>query len=146
TREAPLLHYGVALVPRPEQERGFHASFAGGEVLVSFSASKRKRAALELARFLVRPENALALVAGARNVLPATVGAETTAYYRARPNEAFMIRQFDTAVPTPNHPAWIEMEAAIEDEVQQALEDRKSAAEAVADAQQKLAALVARKE
>ncbi|HKQ59539.1 MAG TPA: extracellular solute-binding protein, partial [Candidatus Eisenbacteria bacterium] len=134
-RDAPKLHYGVALVPRPERDRGFHASFAGGEVLVSFTAAKRKDGALELARFLVRPENALALAASAQSVQPATVGAETSAYYRERPNEQLMIRQFETAVPAPNHPRWVDLETTIEDEVEQALHDRKTAAQAIAAAQ-----------
>ncbi len=144
-RDAPGLRYGVALVPRPELERGTAASFAGGELLVSFNASKHKQAALELARFLVEPEHALALARAARSVQPATVGAESSAYYRERPEEQTMIRQFETAVPTPNHPAWVEMEAAIEDEVEQALYDKKTAAQAVADAQTKLAELVGKK-
>ncbi|MEO5619066.1 MAG: hypothetical protein ABIS67_14955, partial [Candidatus Eisenbacteria bacterium] len=33
--EAPALRWGVALVPRPAAGRGTHASFAGGEVLVT---------------------------------------------------------------------------------------------------------------
>ena len=78
-REAPALRYGVALVPRPDLERGTHASFAGGEILVSFNASKHKAAALELARFLARPENALAIAQSAGNVQPAIVGADTLA-------------------------------------------------------------------
>ena len=142
-RDAPGLHYGVALVPRPARERGFHASFAGGELLVSFNAAKEKEGALELARFLARPENALALAAAAQSVQPATVGADTAAYYRERPNEQLMIRQFETAVPAPNHPKWVDLEAAIEDEVEQALYDRKPAARAVTDAQRRLAELVA---
>jgi len=56
-----------------------------------------------------------------------------------------MVRQFETAVPTPNHPAWGDMEAAIEDEVEAALYDRKSAAQAVADAHRKLTELVGKK-
>ncbi len=143
-KEAPGLRYGVALVPRPERERGFHASFAGGEVLVGFTAAKQKHGALELARFLARPENAQALAVAAQNVQPATIGADTSAYYRDHPDEQLMIRQFETAVPTPNHPAWVDLEAAIEDEVEQALYDRKTAARAVADAQRRLAELVAK--
>jgi multiple sugar transport system substrate-binding protein len=143
-RDAPGLRYGVALVPRPERERGFHASFAGGEVLVSFAAAKQPRAALELARYLARPENARTLAAAAMSVQPASIGADTSAYYLDRPNEQLMIRQFETAVPTPNHPAWVDMEAAIEDEVEQALYDKKTAARAVADAQRRLAELVAK--
>lgn len=144
-RDAPALRFGVTALPRPDSERGFHASFAGGEVLVGFQASKKKRAALELARFLVRPENVLALARSSPGVQPAAAGAETTAYYRARPHEQVMIRQFETAVPAPNHPAWLEMEAAIEDEIGQAIAGRKDAARAVSDAQDRLAALVARR-
>ena len=137
-KEAPGLRYGVALVPRPERERGFHASFAGGEVLVSFAAAKEKEGALLLARFLARPENAQVLAAAAQSVQPATIGADTSAYYRDRPNEQLMIRQFETAVPTPNHPAWVDLEAAIEDEVEQVLYDKKTAAQAIADAHRRI--------
>jgi multiple sugar transport system substrate-binding protein len=138
---APNLRYGVALVPRPSRERGTHASFAGGELLVSFNVSKNKEDALKLARFLVRPENALALAAAAQSVQPATLGADTMAYYRERPHEQVMLRQFETAYTTPNHPAWDGIEAAIEDEVEQALDGRKSAAQAVADAHARIQAL-----
>ena len=139
-RDAPALRYGVALIPRPEAERGTHASIVGGEVLGSFTGSRQKAGALALARFLVRPENALALAQSAMSV-PATLGADTSEYYRERPEQQVMIRQLETAVPTPNHPAWVEMEAVIEDEVDQALHDRKSANRAVADAQRRLAGL-----
>ena len=144
-KDAPALRYGVALVPAPDRDRGTHASFAGGEMLVSFKGSKRKQAALELARFLVRPENALALAQAAKSVQPATLGADTAAYYREHPDEQLMIRQFATAYPTPNHPAWVEMEAVIEDEVEQALYGKKTAAQAVADASVKLDELVGKK-
>jgi maltose-binding protein MalE len=56
-----------------------------------------------------------------------------------------MIRQFETAHYTPNHPEWDAMEAAIEDEVEQALYHRKSAAQAVRDADAKIAALLKKK-
>lgn len=144
-KEAPALRYGVALMPRPANERGAHASWAGGEVLVSFNDAKKKQLALELARFLVRPGNALALAGAAKSVQPATVGADTSAYYRAHPLEAVFVRQFETARFTPNHPVWGDMEAAIEDEVEQALYDRKSAAQAVEDAQARLEELAGKK-
>jgi multiple sugar transport system substrate-binding protein len=139
-RESPRLRYGVALVPRPDVERGTHASFAGGELLVSFQGSRRKAWALELARFLARPENAVALAMAAGSVEPAVVGADTLAWYRQHPEQQTMIRQFETAVPAPNHPAWTDLEAMIEDEVDLALHDSKSAAQAVADANRKIAA------
>ncbi|UCH84478.1 MAG: extracellular solute-binding protein, partial [Candidatus Latescibacterota bacterium] len=40
--EAPDLNYRVALVPRPFERAGEHASFAGAEMLVIFKSSKRK--------------------------------------------------------------------------------------------------------
>jgi len=145
SQDAPGLRYGVTLVPKPSADRGSHASWAGGEVLVSFNASKHKHEALELARFLVRAENALALAAAAESVGPATAGADTGAYYRARPQEGMMMRQFASGHFTPNHPAWGEMEAALEDEVEQALNGRKTAAEAVRDAQARLTELVGKR-
>lgn len=144
-KESPELAYGVGLVPRPASDRGLHASFAGGEVLVSFQASKRKEDALKLARFLARPDNALALAISAQSVQPATVSADTAAYYRERPMQQVLIRQFATARFTPNHPAWDEMEQAIESEVEQALYDKKSAAQAVADAHARIADLLGKK-
>lgn len=143
-KEAPALRYGVALVPRPAAGVGTHASFAGGEVLVGFKASQRKEDALRLARFLVRPDNALALAIAAQSVQPATVGADTAAFYRDQPAQATMIRQFATARFTPNHPRWDEMEEAIEEEVEQALFDRKTAKQALADAHARVAALLGR--
>jgi multiple sugar transport system substrate-binding protein len=143
-REAPGLRYGVALVPMPASDRGAHASWAGGQVLVSFEAAKHKHEALELARFLVRPRSVLVLaaVARARGDVPATAGVDTSAYYHDRPGERMLLRQLESAQFAPNHRAWVGMEAAIEDEVAQALAGRKTAAEAVHDAQARLSELV----
>lgn len=141
-KEAPRLRFGVALVPRPAAERGTHASFAGGELLVSFNGSKHKQAALELARYLVEPEQMLALAVATQSAQPAWTGADTAAYYRAHPEQQLMLRQFETAVPTPNHPAWMDMEAAIEDEVGRAILDHQDAAAAVAAADQRIAELL----
>ena len=146
-REAPTLRYGVALVPKPAAERGTHASFAGGEVLVGFEAAKHKEAALRLARFLVRPDNALALAAAAESVEPATVGADTSAFYRARPDQQLMIRQLAFARFTPNHPEWDAIAEAIEDAIEKALTDTQSppdssAAHAIAEADLKITELL----
>jgi maltose-binding protein MalE len=113
-------------------------------VLVGFKAAKQQAAALQLARFLVRADNALALSIAAKGVQPAAVAADTAAYYREHPAEQVMIQQFETAVPTPNHPAWGDMEAAIEDEIEQALLGKKTPRQALSDANQKLAQLVAK--
>jgi multiple sugar transport system substrate-binding protein len=142
---APDLRCRVGLVPRPRRDTLPAASWADGEVLVSFNESKRKHLALDLARFLVQPENAVRLVAAVKGTLPATIGADTLAPFRERPGEVQMIRQLAGARYAPNHPAWGEMEAAIEEQVEQALDGRKSAAQAVKDAQAKLAELVGKR-
>jgi maltose-binding protein MalE len=79
----------------------------------------------------------------AQNVQPAVVNADTFAYYREHPAAQMMIRQFETAVPTPNHPAWEDMEAVIEDEVSKALRGKPSA-QSISDAQTKLDQLLAK--
>jgi len=142
---ATELQCRVGLVPRPRRDTLPAASWACGELLVSFNEAKRKHLALDLARFLVQPENVLRLAAAEKGVVPATVGADTLARYQGRPGEAMMIRQLATARYAPNHPAWGEMEAAIEEQVEQALSDRKSAALAVKDAQTSLAELVGKR-
>ena len=146
-RDAPKMRFGVGLVPRPALDRGTHGSFAGGQLLVSFQESKHKEGALQLARFLVSAENASDLASRVRSVQPATIGADTTAVYRDRPLEQVLLRQFDTAYFTPNHPRWTDMEAAIEDAIERALHDRNrsradAAAAAAAEAQQRIAELV----
>ena len=139
------LQVRVALVPPPRRDTLLAASWADGEVLVSFNAAKRKHLALDLARFLVQPENAERLARAVKGMVPATVGADTLARYRDSPGVAKMIRQLATARYAPNHTAWGAMQGAIEDEVEQALEGRQSAARAVKDAQTKLADLVGKR-
>ena len=135
----------VALVPAPRRDSLPAASWADGEVLVSFNEAKRKHLALDLARFLVQPENAERLARAVKGEVPATAGADTLARFRDSPGVARMIRQLATARYAPNHPAWGEMQAAIEGEVEQALDARKSASQAVQDAQTKLAELVGKR-
>jgi multiple sugar transport system substrate-binding protein len=138
-KQAPDLRYGVGLVPSPPG--GKHASFAGGEILTSFAASRNQAGAWRLAKFLASREAALMLAKANQSVQPAARGAETDAYYQARPMERVLIEQLALAVPTPNHPAWLDMESAIEDEVEKALYGKTSAAAAIHAASAKIDAL-----
>ncbi|HEY6196721.1 MAG TPA: extracellular solute-binding protein [Candidatus Eisenbacteria bacterium] len=125
---APALRYGVTLAPRPAEDRGTHASVADGEVLVSFTGSRRKEDALKLARFLVRPENAHALATALRSVQPANLGADTTAWYRARPEQQIVFHQYDTARFLPNFRQRIALEDTLHALWDDALGGRRSAA------------------
>ena len=140
-KQAPDLDYGVALVPHPVGDRGTHASFAGGEILCSFKASKNPSGALKLARFLASRDAALMLARANQSVQPAARGVDTDAYYQERPKERVLLDQLALAVPTPNHPAWLDMESAIEDEVEKALYGKESAAQAIKAASARIDAL-----
>ena len=137
-KQAPTLNYGVSFVPRPAADKGTHASFAGGEILTSFAASKNHAGAWRLARFLASRDAALMLAKANQSVQPAARGAESDAYYLERPKERVMVMQLALAVPTPNHPAWLDMEAAIEDEVEKALYGKASAAAAIKSASDRI--------
>lgn len=131
-RSAPGLRYGLDLVPRPASERGTRTSLAAGEVLVSFTGSRRKEDALKLARFLVRDENAHALATALRFLQPPNRGADTTAWYRARPEQLVMLRQLDQANYLPNHRDWAAMHRELGFEFGEVLSGRRSARQALA--------------
>ncbi|MFH0777697.1 MAG: extracellular solute-binding protein, partial [Candidatus Eisenbacteria bacterium] len=141
-RDAPDLDFGVALVPKPDVNRGSHASFAGGEILVVFAKSKRKAEALKLARFLVSRENAMSICREAKHVQPAFAGAESDPYYDTNPLERVLVLQLKTAVAPPPHPKWGEIEDAIGSLVEEALHGRRSPEEALREADRRIEAIV----
>ncbi len=140
-KQAPGLRFGVSLIPPPALDRGTSASFLGGELLVSFARSKNQAGAWRLARFLVSRDAALAVARVNQAVQPAAVGAIDDPFYANDPNQSALLEQLATAVPTPNHPKWLDMEAAIEDEVEKALYGKVTAAQAVSAASAKIDAL-----
>ena len=141
-RDAGGLRWGVALVPAPEADSA-RTSVASGEVLVSFNASRRKEEGLRLARFLARPENALA-VAVAAHCAPATAGADTGAWALTHPRARVLLAQLASVRFPPGVAAWPDMATVLEDELEQVLDDRAGVTRAIADAQVRLAALVGR--
>jgi multiple sugar transport system substrate-binding protein len=94
--------------------------------------------AAELARFLIERDNAVALCRAARSVHPAARGAEDDPYYRQNPRDRLFIEQLRTAVAPPPHPSWIEIEEILDREIEEALYGRKSAAEAVKAASERI--------
>ena len=140
-KQAPALRFGVSLVPPPAADRGTPASFLGGELLVSFARAKHHDAAWRLAKFLVAKDAALTVATVNQAVQPAAVGAIDAPFYANDPHQRALLEQLATAVPTPNHPAWLDMEAAIEDEVEKALYGKVTAAEAVTAASARIDAL-----
>ena len=130
--ERPDLRFGVALVPKPAN--GEHRSFAGGEILATFARSGNRSGAWRLARYLFEPENALALAREMKSVQPTAIGVADDPYFAAHPEEKVFVEQLALSRATPNHPAWGEMESAIEGAVEEALYDRLTPEQAVAKA------------
>jgi len=142
--DAPGLKYGVALIPKPAEGRGSHASFAGSEILVAFANSKHRAGALKLARFLVGRENVIALCRATKSVQPALKGAETDPYYEAHPEERMFVVQLKTAVAPPAHPKWVEVEDEINAAVEEVLYGRKTSAQALLEANKKIEDIISR--
>jgi multiple sugar transport system substrate-binding protein len=143
--EAPSLDYGVALIPRPDRRAGIHGSFAGGEVLVIFERSKQKELAAELARFLIRPRNVVALCREVRSVQPSFIGAEEDPYYASHPLDLVFVKQLETAVSPPGVPEWMEMEEVIDAAVESAIHGKLSPSAALVEADGRLEEILARR-
>jgi multiple sugar transport system substrate-binding protein len=142
--DVPELEFGVTVVPKPTSDSGFHASFAGSEVLVTFVKSKHREEALKLARFLISKSNVLSLCRSAKSVQPALKGAENDPYYTSHPMERVFVVQLGTAVPPPPHPRWVEIEEAINTAIEEAIYEVKSPRDALTEADRKIDEVVSR--
>ena len=122
----------IAVVPAPS-DTGRSATWADGEVLVSFTGSRHKEQALKLARFLVQPENVRELHAAVPGAWPSRVDAESTAWYAGDAGRV-TLRQLAGARFAPRHREWPALEARIGEAVWDALSGRASATAALASA------------
>ena len=140
---APDLDFEVTLLPRPAAGRGTRASFAGAEALGIFRGSARKAAALRLARFLERVENAMPLYVATGNAFPAAVGAEQDDYFVSHPRDRVFVEQLRTAVSPPLHPRWVDIEEALNRELEAAILGAKTPEAALAAADARIRAVLA---
>jgi multiple sugar transport system substrate-binding protein len=139
--DAPELRFGVGLVPRPSN--GEHRSFAGGEILATFTSSAEKQGAWALARFLIRSENSLEIARAKKSVHPTAIAAADEGYFAAHPMEKLFLEQLALAVATPNHPEWGRMESAIETAVEEALHRRRTPEAAIRQAASEIQGVLA---
>jgi len=142
---APDLDFGVALMPRPAANHGTPASFAGAEALGIFRASKNSRDALALARFLVRSENAMPLYVSTGNAFPAAAAAAQDSYFTTHPKDRVFVEQLRTAISPPLHPRWVDIEEALNAELEEALYGTKSPEAALRSADARITEILARK-
>jgi multiple sugar transport system substrate-binding protein len=139
--DAPDLDFGVALIPRPDGG-GFHASFAGAEILV-FPEGSRMEPALKLARFLASAKQALKVSAYAKGVQPASREALDDPYYEAHPMERLLLKQCETSLSPPAVADWVEIEEVINTRLEQCLYDKIPPSEALRLMQEEVNAIIA---
>lgn len=143
--QAPNLNFSVALMPCPAWDHGIPASFAGAEVLGIFRNAKHQEDAMQLARFLIRPENTMPLFLTTGNAFPAAWRSAGDPYFAEHPKDVVFLLQLKTAVGPPLHPRWVEIEEALNGELEEAIYGRKSPEAALKSADSEINTILARK-
>ncbi|MFN0150432.1 MAG: extracellular solute-binding protein [bacterium] len=135
--------WAIAPIPRPSAGAPASASFAGAEMLAIPAGAAHPDDALRLARFLVDGRRALVIAEREKSVLPAASDSSVQAYYAAHPDERVYLDVLATAKAPPAHPAWVEMQEAINVAIEEVLFGRAEPAAALARADSLIAPLVA---
>jgi multiple sugar transport system substrate-binding protein len=128
------LDFGVALIPKPSENKGIPASFAGGEFLVINDRSKNKQEALKFIEFLIQKENSLKLCQTIGSALPSAKGS----YYQGNENLKIFQEQLNSAFSPPAHPKWVYMEEIIEKKIEQVMYDKKTPDQALDEAKEEI--------
>jgi multiple sugar transport system substrate-binding protein len=142
-QDAPDLRYGVALIPKPEKNKGIHASFLGGEMLVVPLKAKNPEGAIDLVQFLIQDNNAGALSKAVKTVQPATREAPQDPYFSQDPYQKVFLEQARTAVHPPTHPKWVVMQEVLNDALEQAFYKKKTPGQALDEANAGIDSLLA---
>lgn len=142
-RMNPTLNFSVGLLPRPSATRGTPASFAGGQDLVTFTASRHPKEAVALIKFLIAEEQAMEIVKAQRNVVPAVKSAINNPYYASHPEQKLFFEQVTYAVAPPSHPKWVEMQEHLTRAVEEVLLNHRPSPEALKAAKQRIETIVA---
>ncbi len=136
----PSLNYGVALVPAMKQPG---MSFAGGEYLAINAKSSNQQLAEKFIRYL--SDGKIALNFCKKNAdagFPADKSTFNDAYFNTAKNRSIFAQQLAHAKMTPVQPRWLDIESIIENAVVEALYGQKTAAQALADAQTDVTAIL----
>ncbi|GBD06339.1 putative ABC transporter-binding protein [bacterium HR21] len=137
-QQQPRWEYSLALLPgQTPLQPGI--SFAGGEYLAISAASPRKELALALVRFLTAGETAVRFCRAVPEAgFPADQRFVQDSLLLSIPYRRHFAEQLRRARMTPVHPQWLELEAAFENAVVEALYGIHSPEKALERAQQLL--------
>ncbi len=119
--DAPQLDFGVAIIPRPAEDRGVSTSFLGGQVLALFKNCRNPEAAARFIRFLATASNTLPITREAMVSFPADQLAWSDPFFHADPRMQVFVRQIKTARHPPVVAAWVEIEKIINEAVEKGM-------------------------
>ncbi|MDK2840318.1 ABC transporter substrate-binding protein [Petrotoga mexicana DSM 14811] len=100
-RDYPETIFDVTLIPKPRDHHGYHASFAGGEVLGISSQCENVEEAWSVIEFLLSEEVAMQITRTTGEVFPTKVGIEKDPWFESHPLHATFLEQNKYAVPFP---------------------------------------------
>ncbi len=137
SKENPDLDYVVRALPSFGGKPSY--SFGGGEYLAVNAKSERKEASQKLVSFLTAPDQALAFIKGLNSgFIPADLSVADDPFLQSGPQKGFT-DQMKNSRFTPIHPKWLDIERILEEEVAYAVLGEKDAAQALGDAQVRIA-------
>ena len=131
----PTLDYTISLMPGRESNSGI--SFAGGEYLAVNSQSKNKELSFKLIEFLTSRDNVIKFCSSVNEAgFPADSAASLNDVFTKHPVKKIFAEQLKQSKMTPMHEQWLEIEHLIETAVVETILSKKSARQAMNDAQQ----------
>ncbi|MEW5702840.1 MAG: extracellular solute-binding protein [Candidatus Zixiibacteriota bacterium] len=145
-RSGSNVAYSAFMMPFPAPDQGTRTSFAGGEYLAIPRRAKQPVAAVSLARHLLSEKNIFNLCLATGCATPVHINVARNAYFADDSIRSVFIRQMGQARTSPANPHWVEIEAALEWGVEQALYGKLSVDDALAATCEKINAILSKKE
>ncbi len=141
-KEKRDIEFVTSFIPGPQLPG---RSFMGGEFLAINAKTEHEKAALKFIRFVSSPENQTRLCQAGDMADPSSLAAQQDSFFVSDVNLQTFIKQLRFAKHPPVDPNWVDMEAAIEDAVEQAVFGKEGLiAEPLYEASQKIQSIVDR--
>jgi len=146
-KENAGLNFGTALLPAIQPSEPLQgASFAGGEYLAISAKSQRADLAKRFIKYMTDGKTTLAFCKTSNETgFPADKQYMTHEFFASYPHRMMFSKQLTTAKMTPIHPQWLDIEKIIEEATVEALYGRKTAKQALDEAQWLVTDLLAKR-
>jgi len=145
-RSGSSVEFSAFMMPFPAPNEGTRTSFAGGEYLAIPRRATQPVAAISLARHLLSEKNIFNLCIATGCATPVHIKVARNPYFAEDSVRSVFIRQMSQAKSSPAHPRWVEIEAALEWGVEQALYGKRTVDEALAATCEKINAILSKSE